>query len=126
MEFAGAHFAGQEGGYDLEVVEQAAGAGGVEVVGGDAGEDLRGDGEGGGAVLDDGQLEGLVGVEVAEFAGGRFGAEGGGGGGERLFARRGGRAAREGGVAASDAAWGYGDEFGCGLFGRRFGRCLWR
>ena len=117
MEFAGADFAGQEGGYDLEVVEQAAGAGGVEVVGGDAGEDLRGDGEGGGAVLDDGELEGLVGVEVAEFSGGRFGAAGGVVVVAELLAAQGGRAALEAGevdVAASDAALGYGDEFGCG------------
>jgi hypothetical protein len=35
------------------------------------------DGEGGGAVFDDGELEGLVGVEVAELAGIGFGAAGG-------------------------------------------------
>jgi hypothetical protein len=61
--------AGDEGGDDLQVVEQGAGAGGVEVVGGDAAEDLGGDGEGGGIVLDDGEGEGLLGVDVAESAG---------------------------------------------------------
>ena len=71
--FGGAFGAVEQSGDDLEVEEHAAGADGVEVVGGDAAEDLRGDGEGRGVVFDDGEFEGLVGVEVAEFAGFGFG-----------------------------------------------------
>jgi hypothetical protein len=111
---AGWEFAGEEAGEDLEVVEEAAGSCGVEVVGGDAAEDLRGDGEGGGAVLDDGELEGLVGVEVTEFSGVGFGAAGGVVEvAEALAAERGRAALAAGGVdvAALDAALGYGDEF---------------
>src|ERR1019366_2177455 len=56
-------FAGQKRVEDLEVVEEFAGAAEVEVVGGDAAEDLRGGGESGGAVLDNGEFEGLGGIE---------------------------------------------------------------
>jgi hypothetical protein len=104
----------------LQAEEEQAASFEVEVVGGDAGEDLRGDGEGGGAVLDDGELEGLVGVEVAEFSGVGLGAAGGVVVVAELLAAQGGRAALEAGevdVAASDAALGYGDEFGCCGFG---------
>jgi hypothetical protein len=73
----GARFAGEEAGDDLEAVEELAGAGGIEVVGGDAVEQLRGDQQGGGAVLDDGEGEGLGGIEVAEFTGGGRGTAGG-------------------------------------------------
>lgn len=66
-----------DGGDDLQVVEEAATALVVEVVGGDAAEELSGDGERGGIVLDDGQFEGLVGIEEAELSGGRFGTAGG-------------------------------------------------
>jgi hypothetical protein len=88
-----ARFFGHEGDEDLQVVEQAAGAREVEVVGGDAGEDLGGDGEGGGSVLDDGKFEWLVGVEVAEFSGGRLGPAGGVVEVAELFAAQGGRTA---------------------------------
>jgi hypothetical protein len=66
-----------DAGDDLQVIEELAGALVVEIVGGDAAEDLCGDGEGGREVFDDGELEGLLGVEVAEFSGGRPGAAGG-------------------------------------------------
>ena len=69
--------AGEEASDDLEAVEEATGAGGVEVVGGDAAENLGGDKKGGGAVLDDGEGKGLGGVEVSELAGGGRGAAGG-------------------------------------------------
>src|ERR1017187_8438401 len=65
----GGLFGGQKRVEDLEVVEELAGAAEIEVVGGDAAEDLRGGGEGGGAVLDNGEFEGLGGIEVAEPAG---------------------------------------------------------
>jgi hypothetical protein len=39
----GAGFAGQEASDDLQAVEELAGAGGIEVVGGDAAEQVRGD-----------------------------------------------------------------------------------
>jgi hypothetical protein len=68
---------GKELGKHLKHVHDAAGASDVEIVGGDAGDDLRGDGEGGGAVLDDGELERLGGVEIAHFSGTGFGASGG-------------------------------------------------
>lgn len=106
---------GHEGDEDLQVVEQASGALVVEVVGGDAGEDLRGDGEGGGAVLDDGELEGLVGVEVAELADGRFGAAGGVVEVAELLVAQGGRPALVSGgvdVAALGAGLGYGGSVG--------------
>jgi hypothetical protein len=59
-------FAGEGSGGDLEAEEEEAGAFGVEVIGGDAGEDL-GDGElDGGAVFQYGEGEGFeVGVRVA-------------------------------------------------------------
>jgi hypothetical protein len=47
-------------GGDLEAVEEQAGAAGVERVGGDAGEDLADRGLDGGAVFDQGQVEGGV------------------------------------------------------------------
>jgi hypothetical protein len=72
-----ARLVGEEASDDLEAVEEATGAGGVEVVGGDAAENLGGDKKGGGAVLDDGEGEGLGGVEVSELAGGGRGAAGG-------------------------------------------------
>lgn len=73
----GAGFARQQSGDDLQVEEHGAGAGGIEVIGGDAAEDVRGDGEGGGAVLDEREDEGLVRVDVPEFAGrGRWPAVG--------------------------------------------------
>ena len=73
----GMGLAGHEADENLQVVEQAAGADDVEVVGGDAAEELRGDGEGGGAVFDEREFEGLVGVEVAELACSGPGAAGG-------------------------------------------------
>jgi len=73
----GTGFARQERGDDLEVVEELAGADGVEIVGGDAAEQMGGDEQGGGTVLDDGEDEGLGGVEVTEFAGGGRGSTGG-------------------------------------------------
>ncbi len=87
----------------------------VEVVGGDAAKELGGDGEGGGEVFDDGELEGLVGVEVAEFAGGRLGAAGGVVEVAELLAAESGRAALMSGgvdVAAAEAFLGDGDEIG--------------
>jgi hypothetical protein len=80
-------------GDDLQVVQEFAGALVVEVVGGDAAEDLGGDGECGGKVFDDGEFEGLVGVEVAEFAGRGFGAAGGVVVVAELLVAEGGRAA---------------------------------
>src|SRR5580704_2704026 len=62
---------------NLQVVEHAAGPGDIEVVGGDAAEELSGDGEGGDAVFDEGQFEGLVGVEVTELAPDRLRTAGG-------------------------------------------------
>jgi hypothetical protein len=108
----------EELGEDLEVVEEAAGAFDVEVVGGDALEELRGDGEGGGAVLDDGEDEGLGFVEVAELAGAGLGAAGGVVEVTEVLVAQGGRTALvSGGVemAAAVALLGDFDEFG--LFG---------
>ena len=73
----GAGFAGQEEGDDAKVGDEAAGAGVIEVVGGDAAEDERGGEQGGGAVLDEREGEGLGGVEVAELAGAGCGAAAG-------------------------------------------------
>lgn len=53
----------------LQGVDEAAGALGVKIVGGDAAQDLRGDGESGGSILDDGEMEGFGCVEVAKLAG---------------------------------------------------------
>ena len=53
----GAGFGRQEFGDDLEVVEHLAGAIDVEVVRRDAAKQMRGDDQGGGAVLNDGQEE---------------------------------------------------------------------
>ena len=50
-------FGGQERGDDLQVVEHFAGAIDVEVVSGDAAEQVRGDDQSRSAVLDDGQEE---------------------------------------------------------------------
>jgi hypothetical protein len=50
---------------------------GIEVVGGHAVEQLGGYEQGGGAVLDYREVEGLGGVDVAEFSGGRRRAAGG-------------------------------------------------
>ena len=88
-----ARLVGEEAGDDLEAVEEATGAGAVEVVGGDAAEDLGGDKKGGGAVLDDGEGEGLGGVEIAELAGGGGGAAGGVVVVAELLAAQGGRTA---------------------------------
>jgi hypothetical protein len=73
----GAGFAGKERSGDLEAVEEPGGSGGVEVVGGDAAEDLGSYEQGGGAVFDHWEDEGLGRVEVAEFAGCGSGAAGG-------------------------------------------------
>jgi hypothetical protein len=111
----GAWLFGHEGDKDLQVVEEPAGSGDVEVVGGDAGEDLRGYRESGDAVLDYGKLEGLVGVHVAHFACGRLGAAGGVVEVAELLAAEGGRAALIAGgvdVAALGAGLGDGDGFG--------------
>src|ERR1035437_524655 len=70
----GAGFAGQEEGDDAKAGDEAAGAGMIEVVGGDAAEDERGGEQGGDAVLDEREGEGLGGVGVAELAGAGCGA----------------------------------------------------
>ena len=111
----GAGFAGHEADENLQVVEQTAGADDVEVVGGDAAEELRGDGEGGGAVFDEREFEGLVGVEVAEFACGGFGAAGGVVEVAEVLVAEGGRATLVSGgvnVAAAVALLGDFGEFG--------------
>ena len=107
-------FGGQKRVEELEVVEEFAGAAEIEVVGGDAAEDLRGGGEGGGAVLDEGELEGLGGVEVAEPAG-FFGVPGGVVEVAELLIAEGGRTALAAGgvdVAAFEALLRDGGEFG--------------
>ena len=110
----GAGLFGEEGGDDLEAVDEFAGAGGVEVVGGDSAEDLGGDLEGGDAVLDDGDGEGLGGVEVAELGAGGGGATGGVVVVAEMLVAEGGRAALMSGgvdVAAAEAGLGDGGEF---------------
>ena len=67
----------EQGDDELERIKHLPGALFVEVVGRDAAEQVGGDSEGGGAVLDDGKLEGLLGVEVAELSGRGLGAAGG-------------------------------------------------
>jgi hypothetical protein len=117
-----AGFAGQEAGDDAKIGDEAAGAGVIEVVGGDAAEDERGGEQGGGAVLDEGEGEGLGGVEVAELAGGGRGPTAGVVvEAEVLIAEGGGAAAVSVGedVAAEVAAPGVGLGFG----GRWFGGC---
>ena len=65
---------GQVEGGDLEAVEEQAGAAGVEVVGGDALEDLADGGLDGGAVLGEGQVEGgAAGAAGARVGGGAAG-----------------------------------------------------
>jgi hypothetical protein len=117
----GAGLAGQERGDDLEVVEHPGGAGGVEIVGGYAAEELRGDEEGRYAVLDDGEGEGLGSVEVAVFAGGGFGAAGGVVVVAEALVAEGGRAAAVAvgeDVAAAEAAGGVGgDDIGLRGYG---------
>jgi hypothetical protein len=115
-----ARLLGHERDEDLQVVKEAAGAGYVEVVGCDAGEELRGDGESGGSVLDDGKLEWLVGVEVPHLAGGRLGAAGGVMEVAELLAAQGWRAALIASgvdVAALGAGLGDGGAFGWLLHG---------
>lgn len=105
----------EDGGDDLQVVEELAGALFVEIVGGDAAEELGGDGEGGWQVFDDGQCEGFLGVEEAEFSGGRLGAAGGVVEVAELLLperRRAALAAVGVDVAALVAFLGDGDEFG--------------
>jgi hypothetical protein len=75
--WGGAWFAGQQGDDDAQAGDEAGGAVDVEVIGGDAAEQLGGDQQGGGAVFDDGEIERLPGVDVAELAGGRGWAAGG-------------------------------------------------
>jgi hypothetical protein len=111
----GDRLAGEEFGDDLHAVKEFAGAEGVQVVGGDALEEVGGDGQGGGAVFDDGEFEGLVLVDVAELAGGRFGAAGGVVVVAEMLVAEGRRAALVSGgvdVAAAVALLGDGDEFG--------------
>jgi len=104
-----------DAGDDLQVVEEFAGALVVEIVGGDAAKELRGDGEGGGEVFDERELEWLGGVEVAGLAGGRLGAAGGVVEVAEVLVAEGGRAALVSGgvdVTAADAFLGDGDEIG--------------
>jgi hypothetical protein len=75
--FRGARHLVDDGGDDLQVVEQLAGALVVDVVGSDAGEEQRGGGEGRGQIFDQRQVEGLSGVEVAELLSSRFAPAGG-------------------------------------------------
>jgi hypothetical protein len=115
----GAGFFGEESGDDLEAVYEFSGAGGVEVVGGDSAEDLGGDLEGGDAVLDDGDGEGLGGVEVAELGAGGGGATGGVVVVAEMLVAEGGRAALMSGgvdVAAAEAGLGDGGEFLHGVY----------
>jgi hypothetical protein len=117
-----AGFAGQEGGDDAKVGDEAAGAGVIEVVGGDAAENERGGEQGGGAVLDDGEGEGLGGVEVAELAGSGCGAAAGVVVEAEVLPAEGRRAAAVSvgeDVAAEVAAPGV----GWGVGGRGFGGC---
>jgi hypothetical protein len=99
----------------LEVIEHGPGAVGVEVVGGDAVEQERGDEQGGGSVLDDGEFEGLGGVEIPEFAGRGLGTTDGVVEVAELLVAEGGRAARASvsvDVAATKALEGDGGEIG--------------
>jgi hypothetical protein len=105
----------EDAGDDLQVVEELASALVVEIVGGDAAEELGGDGERGGEIIDDGELEGLVGVEKAELSGGCFGAASGVVEVAELFVAECGRAALVAAgvdVAALVAFLGDGDEIG--------------
>ena len=120
FQFGGALGAVEQGGDDLKVEEHAAGADGVEVGGGDAAEDLGGDREGRGEVFDDGEFEGFVGVEVAEFPGPGFAGAGGVMEVAELLVVEGGGTALAGvgvDVAAADALEGDGDGFGGFGFG---------
>src|ERR1017187_4983721 len=117
-----AGFAGQEAGDDAKIGDEAAGAGVIEVVGGDAAEDERGGEQGGDAVLDEGEGEGLGGVEVAELAGSGCGATAGvvveaevlpGEGGRAAAVSVGEHVAAE--VAAPGVGWGGLGLDGCGL-----------
>jgi hypothetical protein len=108
----GAGFARQGADGDLEAVEEHAGAFGVEVVGGDAAENLREGELDGGAVLDDVEEEWLfvfIGIAVS------VGARGGAVGAvvvvaEEFAAESGGAAAAAGGVEMAA-----GEALGCGL-----------
>lgn len=67
----GAGFSGEEAGDGLEAAEDVAGAGGVELIGCDAAEDAGGGEQGGRAVFDEGELEGLPGIDGAVLTVGR-------------------------------------------------------
>jgi hypothetical protein len=108
-------FAGEQLGDELQIVKEFAGAGGVDVVGGDELEDAGGGGQGGGSIFDEREVEGLGLVGVAGFAGDDFGAASGVVVVAEALVAEGGRAALGSGgveVAATVAGLGDGDELG--------------
>lgn len=111
----GAGFGGKERGDDLQVVEHLAGTIDIEVVGGDAAQQMRGDDEGGGAVLDELEEERFVLVDVAALVWRGRGAAGGVVVVAELLVAQSGRAALVSGgvnVTAAEALLGDFDEIG--------------
>jgi hypothetical protein len=117
-----ARLASERGGGDAEGFEQVVGALDVEIVGGDAGDDLRDGEQDGTMILDDRQHEGHeVVVEIA--VGVAVGVRAAGGVvivAEGAFTERGRAALVAGGVDVAAADAGDGDGFG----GWRFGFCF--
>lgn len=106
-------FAGEQLDDELQIVKEFAGAGSVDVVGGNELEYAGGGGKGGGPVFDEREIEGLR--LVSAGTGGGFGAAGGVVVIAEVFVAEGGRSALVSGgvdVAAAVAGLGDGGEFG--------------